>query len=259
MQDYLREIEGTLARKSERQSTLLYKLAKRKAEEKRLSRLGLRYIPSNPLEVTDVKVIKFVLFKIKQELGNAIAMLRDPSVLSIECHGEIAVRAKNDEANQLISKKKMWERRLAVINGQKYPGQRCQKLFFGCAAGLPEAQQKTQKLETPTENEVVNDWESDSHCSISSEEEATVKPSDLYISQLTVQTSENALRAEEMESERKLRMEYFHGKCEESMKRPREEANFVVDVVLPSEEELRKKLFDTKKQRLMERIKTLNE
>ncbi|KPA73236.1 hypothetical protein ABB37_10055 [Leptomonas pyrrhocoris] len=140
MQDRLREIEGTLARTKERKNTILYKLSKRKQEEERLALLGVQKLPTNPHEVDDVKVVKYVLFRLKQEIGDKTAQLRDPKLHSIDKDGEAVIRAKNDEVNKLVSRRNQWEARLATLTGVPVPPFARRKNFFGCAKELPEAE-----------------------------------------------------------------------------------------------------------------------
>ncbi|KAG5507125.1 hypothetical protein JIQ42_06526 [Leishmania sp. Namibia] len=139
MQDRLREIEGTLARTKERKNTILYKLSKRRQEEERLAKLGVDRLPTNPSEVDDVKVIKHVLFRLKQEIGDKTAQLRDPKLLSIDKDGEAVIRAKNDEVNKLLSRRHQWETRLAILSDEPAVPRSRKKVFFGCAKELPEA------------------------------------------------------------------------------------------------------------------------
>lgn len=139
MQDRLREIEGTLARTKERKNTILYKLSKRRNEEERLARLGVRKIPGNPQDVDSVPVIKYALFSLKREIGDKIARMRDPLLTSIEKDGEAVVRAKNDEINKLLARQGQWNKRLAALSGDATEFPPRKKAFFGCAKELPEA------------------------------------------------------------------------------------------------------------------------
>lgn len=145
MQDRLREIEGTLARTKERKNTILYKLSKRRQEEERLAGLGVQKLPTNPSEVEDERVIKYVVYRLKQEIGDKTAQLRDPKLLNIERDGEAVVRAKNDEVNKLIARKAQWEARLAFLVGEPAPQRARRKVFLGCAKQLPEATAPTGK------------------------------------------------------------------------------------------------------------------
>lgn len=139
MQERLQEIEGTLARTKQRKNTILYKLAKRREEEEKLARLGLRKLPENPNTVIDLDVVKHVLFSIKQELGDKLAKIRSKSFVDLERDGEALVREKNDEINQLILKRNQWEARKSFLRGGSAVPAPAQKLFFGCARNLPEA------------------------------------------------------------------------------------------------------------------------
>ncbi|KEG07736.1 pre-mRNA-splicing factor ISY1 [Trypanosoma grayi] len=257
MQDHLREIEGTLARKNERQSTLLYKLAKRKAEEERLSRLGVRSIPSNPLDVTDVKVVKYALFKLKQEIGDKIAKIRNSELLSIESQGEVVIRAKNDDINHLISRRNLWERRMATLSGQSYKAPPSRKLYFGCAKGLPEARKGIAQDDHGHEDDVMEEVESesvDSHIS----EDVPSHPSSTYLKQLMAHNLEDLLRSAEMAAERRLRSELGEEHVGTAEKRSREEnTDYNVDVELPPEEGFRRKIFDKRKDMLQTRLKSL--
>ncbi|CCW64513.1 unnamed protein product [Phytomonas sp. EM1] len=153
MQDHLREIEGTLARTSERKNTILYKLAKRRAEEERLAQLGINKIPPSPHNVKDIGVIKFVLHRLKQEIGDKIARIRNSSLISIEKDGEAVVRARNDEINKLIVQKDQWENRLAFLKNGDWVNSTSIKAFFGCAKNLPEAADFHTKRERPVEED----------------------------------------------------------------------------------------------------------
>lgn len=140
MEDRLREIEGTLARASERKNTVLYKLAKRRNQEERLARLGIKKVPANPRSVSDIGVVKYALAQLRQEVGDKIAKIRNESLVSLERDGEAVVRAKNDAINELLSRKDQWERRLCELT-QKEGGalKPRKKTFWGCAKLLPEA------------------------------------------------------------------------------------------------------------------------
>lgn len=139
MDDRLREIEGTLARTSERKNTILYKLSKRKAEEERLAQLGVKKLPTNPSTVTDEKVVKYVLSQLKQETGDKIAKIRNDSLVNIERDGEATVRMKNDEINKLLARKDQWEKRLCELTNKEWAHKARKRSFFGCARQLPEA------------------------------------------------------------------------------------------------------------------------
>nr|CCC91969.1 conserved hypothetical protein [Trypanosoma congolense IL3000] len=256
MQDYLREIEGKLARKTERQDTLLYRLAKRKADEVRLAKLGIRCIPSNPLETTDVNVAKYVIFKLKQEIGDKVARLRNANLLSIETHGEVTVRAKNDEVNHLISKKDLWERRLATLKGECHRGKRPQKIYFGSASYLPEARKKGCGTTDHTSDDGDGYVSSNSQVS-SCSEDIPQKPSDLYLGQVTSRSSEESLRSIEAGAEQRLRLKHFYSE-ENSLKHTREEGTaFIVNIVLPEEINFRRLLVERKKRAFQERINAL--
>ncbi|KAH9599930.1 Pre-mRNA-splicing factor Isy1 [Trypanosoma melophagium] len=258
MQDYLREIEGTLSRTNERKNTLLYKLAKRKAEEERLSRLGVSGIPSNPLEVTDVKVAKYALFRLKQEIGDKIAKMRNAQLLSIETHGEVVIRAKNDDINHLISKKNLWEKRLALLTGKDYKMPHSKKIYFGCAKGLVEAQKTTIQNDIEVTEDNIDEIKSNSVYSDFSGDEGP-QSSNEYLERLSAHDSETRLRDVEMAAERKLRLEFAHEDSSAPLKRAREgdTNNYIVDVDLPSEEEFHRKLIDAKKEMLRRRIEYL--
>ncbi|AYU76169.1 hypothetical protein, conserved [Leishmania donovani] len=166
MQDRLREIEGTLARTKERKNTILYKLSKRRQEEERLARLGVERLPTNPSEVNDEKVIKYVLFRLKQEIGDKTAQLRDQKLLSIDRDGEAVIRAKNDEVNKLLSRKYQWEGRLSFLAGEEIAPRSRKKIFIGCAKYLPEAsvarkRQRGESMQEVEEDEVADSSEED--------------------------------------------------------------------------------------------------
>ncbi|CBZ23614.1 conserved hypothetical protein [Leishmania mexicana MHOM/GT/2001/U1103] len=166
MQDRLREIEGTLARTKERKNTILYKLSKRRQEEERLAKLGVQRLPTNPSEVDDEKVINYVLFRLKQEIGDKTAQLRDQTLLSIERDGEAVIRAKNDEVNKLLSRKYQWEARLSFLAGEPIAPRSRKKIFFGCAKELPEAspvrkRQRVEGTQEAGEDEVADSSEDD--------------------------------------------------------------------------------------------------
>ncbi|CAG9568934.1 Isy1-like_splicing_family_-_putative [Leishmania major strain Friedlin] len=166
MQDRLREIEGTLARTKERKNTILYKLSKRRQEEERLARLGVERLPTNPSEVDDEKIIKYVLFRLKQEIGDKTAQLRDQKLLSIDRDGEAVIRAKNDEVNKLLSRKYQWEARLSFLAGEPIAPRPRKKIFFGCAKELPEAsvvqkRQRVEGMQEAGEDEVADSSEED--------------------------------------------------------------------------------------------------
>ncbi|RNE96996.1 pre-mRNA-splicing factor ISY1 [Trypanosoma conorhini] len=257
MQDYLREIEGTLARKNERKSTLLYKLVKDNAEQERLLRLGVRSLPTNPLDATDVKVVKYVLFKLKRDIADKIARLRDPQLLSIETHGEVVIRAKNDEINHLIAKKNPWEGRLAALSGKSYKMVSSNKLYFGCAKELPEAQAEMRKSETENTDDVLNESESVSSDSQSSEDLSSYF-NDVYFEQLAASDSEESLCRIERNKELSLRLEDEHNSEGVSLKRDREgNSVYVVDVNLPPEDEFRRRLLDAKREVLQKRLEAL--
>ncbi|KAG5510864.1 hypothetical protein JKF63_06365 [Porcisia hertigi] len=166
MQDRLREIEGTLARTKERKNTILYKLSKRRQEEERLAKLGVERLPTNPNDVDDEKIVKYVLFRLKQEIGDKTAQLRDQKLLSIDKDGEAVIRAKNDEVNKLLSRRFLWEKRLALLTDQPITASSRKKIFFGCAKELPEAlstrkRQRAESGEHGGDEEAANSTEED--------------------------------------------------------------------------------------------------
>ncbi|ORC85153.1 pre-mRNA-splicing factor ISY1 [Trypanosoma theileri] len=258
MQDYLREIEGTLSRTNERKGTLLYKLAKRKAEEERLSRLGVSSIPSNPLEVTDVNVVKYALFRLKQEIGDKIAQMRNTQLLSIETHGEVVIRAKNDDINNIITKKNLWEKRLAFLSGKDYKMPHSKKIYFGCAKGLVEAQKATTQNSKEVTEDNLDELESNSISSEFSGDEGP-QSSNEYLERLAAFDSEGSLRDVEMAAERKLRLEFAQEDGGAPFKRARNDDtdDYIVDIQLPSEEEFHRKIIDAKKEMLQKRLESL--
>ncbi|ESL07055.1 hypothetical protein TRSC58_05262 [Trypanosoma rangeli SC58] len=261
MQDYLREIEGTLARKNERKSTLLYQLAKHNAEQERLLRLGVRSLPTNPHDVSDVKVVKYVLFKLKRDLADKIARLRDPQLLSIETHGELVVRSKNDEVNHLIARKNPWERRLAALTGKSYKMTSSKKLYFGCAKELPEAQADMDKGESGHTEDALDESDSDSDSESSdtqSSEGLSSYSNNTYLKQLASSESEIFLSEVEKKAELSLRVEYEQNNGGMSLKRGREDNSvYFVDVDLPSEDDFRRGLLDAKREMLQKRLQAL--
>ncbi|EAN96058.1 hypothetical protein C3747_15g48 [Trypanosoma cruzi] len=257
MQDYLREIEGTLARTNERKSTLLYRLAKRNAEEERLARLGVRSIPTNPLDVMDTRVVKYVLFKLKRDIGDMIARMRNPQLLSIETHGEVVIRAKNDEINHLIAKKNSWERRLVALTGEEYKVASSRKLYFGCAKELPEAQVEMSTAEEVLTGDALDVSEPESLGSQSSEGIASYFKSS-YLEQLAASESDDLLCRIEKAAEHSLRLEHGKNNGNLFLKRFNEENSlYVVDVDLLPEEEYRRRILDAKRELLKKRLGTL--
>ncbi|RNF08702.1 pre-mRNA-splicing factor ISY1 [Trypanosoma rangeli] len=261
MQDYLREIEGTLARKKERKSTLLYQLSKHNAEQERLLRLGVRSLPTNPHDVSDVKVVKYVLFKLNRDLADKIARLRDPQLLSIETHGEVVVRSKNDEVNHLIARKNPWERRLAALTGKGHKMTSSRKLYFGCAKELPEAQVDMDKGVNGYTVDALDEPESESESESSDSQSSqglSSYSSNAYLKQLASCESEIFLSEVEKKAELRLRLDYEENNGGMCLKRGREgNSVYFVDVDLPSEDEFRRGLLDAKREMLQKRLQAL--
>lgn len=267
MQDRLREIEGTLARTKERKNTILYKLSKRKQEEERLAQLGVQKLPTNPHEVDDEKVVKYVLFRLKQEIGDKTAHLRDPKLHSIDKDGEAVIRAKNDEVNKLVSRRNAWEARLATLNGGSTPLQTRKKLFFGCAKELPEAESVRKRPRDSPENRSDKKGEQES----SDEEEAAFLEAQNDKDDLATQDidylervrwlgsnlADDELLREEREAESKLR-EKLHLSTTATPS-PLFVRSYSKDgkVCIPSEEHFKGLLINTRKEMLQERLRAL--
>ncbi|KAF5216375.1 hypothetical protein ECC02_010873 [Trypanosoma cruzi] len=240
--------------------TLLYRLAKRNAEEERLARLGVRIIPTNPLDVLDTRVVKYALFKLKRDIGDKIARMRNPQLLSIETHGEVVIRAKNDEINHLIAKKKKknsWERRLVALTGEEYKVASSKKLYFGCAKELPEAQVEMSTAEEVLTGDALDVSEPESLGSQSSEGMASYFKSS-YLEQLAASESDDLLCGIEKTAEHSLRLELGKNNGNLCLKRFHEENSlYVVDVDLLPEEEYRRRILDAKGELLKKRLGTL--
>lgn len=155
MEEQFKLIEGTLARTKERKNTILYKQAKIADERNRLLKLGITEIPTNPLEVNDVKVVKFILFKIKQQLGEKKVLISNEEKMSISKVGEAQLRAANNSINKLLRKQCEWEKRMNELLGKSTPEDYSlwSQKFFGCARSLPEA----QKVATENNHVALNE------------------------------------------------------------------------------------------------------
>lgn len=261
MQDRLKEIEGTLARTKERKNTILYKLAKRRQEEERLALLGVQRLPTNPYEVDDVKLVKYILFKLKQEIGDKTAHLRDSNLLSIDRDGEAIVRVRNDEINKLLVRKTKWEARLATLEGKEphYPVSR--KHFFGCAKDLPEAK-KGSKREREHEggNSEPDDGTSSSGSeSIPNEEYMHGREYQFSIEWLGCADADKTLLPAERAAEQKSRKQNC-GRPSQST-----ETNLILSyctdgkICIPSEDEVKKSLLENRKRDLQQRLSSLRE
>ncbi|CAJ1017170.1 Isy1-like splicing family, putative [Leishmania lindenbergi] len=265
MQDRLREIEGTLARSKERKNTILYKLSKRRQEEERLAKLGVERLPTNPREVDDEKVIKYVLFRLKQEIGDKTAQLRDPKLLSIDKDGEGVIRAKNDEVNKLLSRKCQWEARLSFLAGEPTLPRLRKKTFFGCAKELPEAlvTRKRQRVEGEQEvgeNEVANSSDEDELIADQAETEQPATRDQDYlegVAWLGTSAADLELARFERESEAKMR-------TKGNVTAPRPGTSDLIlsyckdgKLMIPDEEHFKRKLVNNRKKALQERLTAL--
>lgn len=266
MQDRLREIEGTLARTKERKNTILYKLSKRKKEEERLASLGVQKLPTNPHEVDDVKVVKYVLFRLKREIGDKTAQLRDPKLHSIDKDGEAVIRAKNDEVNKLISRQNQWIARLAFLSNDSMPSFKRQKHFFGCAKELPEAEVSRKR---PRDTQASSTANSAAVTSSSDDEEAQdqLMPEEDVVTQdsnylervhwLCSSAADDELLREEKEAEARMREKLGTGGG--SAGSPVFVRSYVQNgkLDIPTEEEFKNRLITKKKEALQERLKVL--
>lgn len=268
MQDRLREIEGTLARTKERKNTILYKLSKRKKEEERLAQIGVEKLPTNPHDVEDVNVVKYALFRVKQEIGDKAAHLRDSKLYSIDKDGEAVIRAKNDELNKLVSRRNQWEARLAKLGGNVAPATTRRKLFFGCAKDLPEAEAARKRPRDTSENrsdggpqkESSDDNEEDDFVPEQNDQDETVTQDINYLEKvrwLGSSLADDDLLREERETEAQLREKRAPGPVPAAS--PRFVRSYCVDgkVVIPSEEYFKELLISKRKEALQERLKAL--
>lgn len=280
MQDQLREIEGTLARTSERKNTILYKLAKRKAEEERLERLGIKKLPTNPRTVTDVRIVKFALSQLKQETGDKIAKIRNNALVDLERDGEAVVRAKNDEINKLLARKDQWERRLCELTDKEWSSSRTRKKgFFGCAKQLPEALaaheaagSKRARESDDKDSGSSSDSEDDLPFSASQSSEASddslteaLGPKQGYIKAIGALVSnelDSELLEEEKQAERKFReANPFDSAFLAQFRQPTSNGSTYLtqihELVIPEEAELAKEAVDQRKNALQQRLAAL--
>ncbi|GET85997.1 hypothetical protein, conserved [Leishmania tarentolae] len=267
MQDRLREIEGTLARAKERKNTILYKLSKRRQEEERLAKLGVAKLPTIPNEVNDEKVIKYVLFKLKQEIGDKTAQLRDQKLLSIDRDGEAVIRAKNDEVNKLLSRKYQWESRLAFLAGEPMVPRARKKIFFGCAKELPEAAttQKRQRVEgtkEPGEDEVAESSDEEELVGDEAETEEPLTRNNEYlegVKWLGSSAADTDLVRFEREAEAKMRAKGDTALSRSGTKTLILSYRKEGEIVIPSEEHFKQELVNNRKRELKERLNALRE
>ncbi|KPI83408.1 hypothetical protein ABL78_7559 [Leptomonas seymouri] len=267
MQDRLREIEGTLARTKERKNTILYKLSKRKQEEERLALLGVQKLPTNAREVEDVKVVKYVLFRLKQEIGDKTAQLRDPKLHSIDKDGEAVIRAKNDEVNKLISRRNQWEARLATLNGDPLPLFTKRKVFFGCAKELPEAEASRKRPRDAQENAAKenstlrssSEEEGDDGLDAQDQEDDLIQDADYpsRVQWLGSMAADDELLREEREAEAKMRekLDVHGGPTGSSLFVRSYLKDGIVDI--PNEEHFKGLLINKRKEMLQERLKAM--
>lgn len=271
MQDRLREIEGTLARTKERKNTILYKLSKRKKEEERLARIGVEKLPTNPHDVEDVSVVKYALFRLKQEIGDKAAHLRDSKLHSVDKDGEAVIRAKNDEINKLVSRRNQWEARLAKLSGSPLPVAKRRKLFFGCAKDLPEAEAVRKRPRDAAEGSPENQQEDESSDEeeereeeeplLVQNEEDDVASQDAHylerVSWLGSTLADDDLLREEREAEAKLREKTTTSSNAASY--PSFVRSYCVNgtVTIPSEAQFKELLISKRKEALQERLKAL--
>lgn len=269
MEEQLKEIEGTLARTKERKSTILYKHFRKRSEEERLAKLGVRSIPRVPSEVDDVRVVKFALYQINRELGEKKALISNSSRLSIEKDGEAQVRAVNNDINKLIRQKSDWTRRLNDILGRANTDIfSSKKVFFGCSRFLPEAtnsEVQKEKVHTVITSSDATNEDSLSNYQDSEDEiednsfEQNESFSETYLSLIAnmVNNEESLLQAEKaIESVSRNELK------ERPLTRVRYDPDFVADFVssennFPSEDHFKLLLTERRKKVALARIQQL--
>lgn len=292
MEEHLREIEGTLARTSERKSTILYQEAKRRSEALQLQRLNITSLPTVPSEVTDVRVIRLILYRLNQQIGDQRARLHSSKV-SIEKDGEGFVRALNDSVNQLIQQARRWNHQMAVLRGEPDEGsqRRQKKVYFGCARQLPEApvvKEKKGEAKSPTEaDDEVDDQNSltmDELEESDDEEEASAAASSTLLTAPTAYTEYIQSLLPGGERDRDLMTsESSAAAVHAGRRRPRSEDSDVngalhqvhhgpsgllittygtrdgAESLIPSEEVCKQRLLDARRARLQAKLKAMRE
>lgn len=259
MEEQFKLIEGTLARTKERKNTILYQQAKRAEEKNRLAKLGITEIPTDPSKVNDINVIKFALFKIKQQLGEKKVLINNEDKMNISKVGEAQLRAANNSINKLVRKQYEWEKRMDELLGKEatedysFPS----FIFFGCARSLPEAKKVEGKNngrssnaleEYASSNEQKVESEDDSSISSNSDPDNELRTNSTYqdmISRLLV--GDNSLLKAEKETEKKFR---------HSLAFPQQRMKLESELVLNFDDEKNKILSeDFYKKRLMDKRK----
>lgn len=217
MEEQYKIIEGTLARTKERKDTILFRQAKKADYEDRLAKLGIREIPTDPLKVSDAKVVKYVLFKVKQQLGEKKVLINDEEKMNIAKVGEAQLRAANNSINKLARKQREWEWRLNELLGKPHSEDisPIPHIFFGCARSLPEASKQGNEgdvssfdiiSKTKVDDDESEDSEHDSSASSSKVIENELNVNSAYQNMISnLFDGDNCILRAEKEAEKKYR------------------------------------------------------
>lgn len=266
MEEQYRIIEGTLARTKERKDTILFRQAKRAEYEDRLAKLGIREIPADPSKVTDVKVVKYVLFRVKQQLGEKKVLINDEEKMNINKVGEAQLRAANNNINKLVRKQREWEVRLKELLGKPTSENflSLSHTFFGCARSLPEASKQGSDGDVSS-FDITTKAKVDGEESEDSEQESSASSSKLVENELNVNSAyqsmisslfdgDNCILRAEKEAEKKYRS--FHSP---QVQRRRMESELILNFDdeahrVPSEEFFKERLMRKRKEALKDRL-----
>jgi hypothetical protein len=142
MNDYLAESRGTLARTAQKKQTAISVYHRQQQLRKKEEKYGFAVRPANPNIVERPDAVEFYFKEVYGETSNKIAQLQHLDASAIDREGEGPIRRLNKEANELISERARWGRRLVDVGGsvpqaQLNPAKKM--VYFGAAKYLPEA------------------------------------------------------------------------------------------------------------------------
>jgi hypothetical protein len=293
MQEVYQESAGLLARAAQRKETILYKMFLERRRQKQAEKYeGFVVRPRNLQQVKLSSTTKHFLHEISDELGNKIARICNPNLISIEKDGEIVVRQLNEEINALRREKRLWERHhLALVT--KETGQavsavtdkdyKLEKYYFGCARELPEGREWAEGMKRTREDSPEEiEGSGEEHEVGDGEPEALMDTAELpmglgvdapfarwgcmmscagvsrYQKYILNMASDADVRAEEA-----FAREEFKNVVGSTAQRPWGSAfRYIMDfrepnASLPSDQDVRRELFEKKKQALLQRAAAL--
>ena len=137
------ELEGTLARTSQKKQVTLNRHTRFLKEQEKIRRYGFASRPASTGQVADVAAADHFYREVRAEFSDKYT--RMARSMSIDTHGVSEIRAANAELNALRREMSRWADRIVALGGERPERDSGESVvYYGVARDLPEALEGSQ-------------------------------------------------------------------------------------------------------------------